>query len=90
VKAGLDGVVWTEDTTGGQPSHNGFTPGWHAAGGIALGLNSLGTGAIKEGAIAGLGAIFFEWDYSAIDGLGLGGKLHVGDSTWVAGLMFDL
>jgi hypothetical protein len=90
VKAGLDGVYWTETTTGGQASHNGFTPGWHVAAGIALGLNSLGTGAIKQGAVAGPGSLFFEWDYAAINGLGMGSQLHVGDSTWCAGLMFDL
>ena len=90
VKGGLDGVVWTESTSGGKPSHSGFTPGWHVAGGLALGLNSLGTGPVKPGAIAGSGSIFFEWDYAAINGLGLGSALHVGDSTWFAGLMFDL
>jgi len=90
VKAGLDGVVWTEGTTGDQSSHNGFTPGWHVTAGLALGLNSLGTGAIKQGAVAGAGSLFFEWDYAAINGLGLGSELHVGDSTWFAGLMFDL
>ena len=89
-KAGLDGVVWTESTTGGKASHSGFTPGWHVAAGLALGLNTLGLGAIRQGAIAGPGALFFEWDYAKIDGLGMGGKMHVGDSTWVAGLMFDL
>jgi hypothetical protein len=90
VKAGLDGVVWTESTTGGKANHNGFTVGWHVAAGLALGLNSLGLGANHPGAIAGPGALFFEWDYAAINGLGLGKELHVGDSTWVAGLMFDL
>jgi hypothetical protein len=90
VKAGLDGAIWTESTTGGQSSHNGFTPGWHVAAGMAIGLNSLGTGAIKQGAVAGLGSVFFEWDYAAISGLGMGSALHVGDSTWYAGLMFDL
>jgi hypothetical protein len=90
VKAGLDGVVWTESTTGGKASHSGFTPGWHVAAGLALGLNSLGMGANKPGAIAGSGALFFEWDYAAINGLGIGKELHVGDNTWFAGLMFDL
>ena len=88
-KAGLDGTVWTESTTG-KTSHNGFTPGWHMTAGILLGLNSLGTGAIKQGAVAGPGSLFFEWDYAAINGLGMSNLLHVGDSTWFAGLMFDL
>jgi hypothetical protein len=89
VKAGLDSVVWTESSTG-KASHTGITPGWHAAAGLALGLNSLGLGANKPGAIAGPGSLFFEWDYAVISGLGLSGALHVGDSTWFAGLMFDL
>jgi len=28
--------------------------------------------------------LFFEWDYAAINGLGFGRTLHVGDSTWFA------
>ncbi len=90
LKAGLDVVMWTGASTGNNASHTGLTPGWHVAGGMALGLNSLGLGAVKPGAVAGPGSLFFEWDYAAINGLGLGGKLHVGDSTWFAGVMFDL
>jgi hypothetical protein len=89
-KAGLNGVMWTESTTGGKASHSGFTLGWHVAAGLALGLNTLGLGSIKQGAIAGAGALFFEWNHATINGLGLSGKMHVGDSTWIAGLMFDL
>jgi len=90
VKAGLDGVMWTGTTTGGSASHTGFTPGWHVAAGMALGLNFLGLGAVRPGEVAGPCALFFEWDYAAINGLGLGDMLHVGDSTGFAGLMFDL
>ncbi len=89
-KAGLDAVVWTATRTGDSASHTGVTLGWHVAAGMALGLSSLGLGSVKAGEVAGPGALFFEWDYAAINGLGLGGELHVGDSTWVAGLMFDL
>ena len=90
LKAGLDGVVWTASRTGGSASHTGFTPGWHVAAGVALGLNFLGLGSLNPGALADPCALFFEWDYAAIDGLGLGNSLHVGDSTWFAGVMFDL
>ena len=90
VKAGLDGVVWTASRTGGSASHSGFTAGWHVAAGVALGLNFLGLGVINPGALADPCALFFEWDYAAINGLGLGNSLHVGDSTWFAGVMFDL
>jgi hypothetical protein len=88
-KAGLDLAVWTASTTG-SPSHTGLTPGWHAACGVSLGLNWLGLGSIKRGEIAGPGSLFFEWDWAQLDGLGTGNRLHVGDSTWYAGLAFDL
>jgi hypothetical protein len=90
LKAGLDGVVWTASSTGGSASHSGFTPGWHIAGGVALGLNFLGMGTINPGALADPCALFFEWDYAAIDGLGFGKMLHVGDNTWFAGVTFDI
>ena len=89
-KVGLDGVMWTGTSTGGSASRTGFTPGWHVAAGMALGLNFLGLGAVRPGEVAGPCALFFEWDYAAINGLGLGDMLHVGDSTGFAGLMFDL
>jgi hypothetical protein len=90
LKAGLDGVVWTASRTGGSGSHTGFTPGWHLAAGVAIGLNFLGLGSLNPGALADPCALFFEWDYAAINGLGLDSSLHVGDSTWFAGVMFDL
>jgi len=89
-KAGLDAMMWTATRSGDSASHTGLTLGWHVAAGMALGLNSLGLGSVKPGEVAGPGALFFEWDYAAINGLGMSGELHVGDSTWVAGLMFDL
>lgn len=89
-KAGLDAMMWTATRSGDSASHTGLTLGWHVAAGMALGLNSLGLGSVKSGEVAGPGALFFEWDYAAINGLGMSGELHVGDSTWVAGLMFDL
>jgi hypothetical protein len=57
---------------------------------VALGLNFLGMGTLNPGALADPCALFFEWDYAAINGLGFGGTLHVGDSTWFAGITFDL
>ncbi len=90
VKAGLDGVTWTATSTGDSASHSGFTPGWHAAAGLALGLKFLGVGNLNPGALPDPFALFFEWDYAAINGLGLSGKLHVGDNIWFAGAVFDL
>ena len=89
-KAGLDAMMWTATRSGDSASHTGLTLGWHLAAGLALGMNSFGLGSVKPGEVAGPGALFFEWNYAAINGLGMSGKLHVGDNTWVAGLMFDL
>jgi hypothetical protein len=89
VKAGLDLATWTAQT-GGRASHTGITPGWHAAAGVSLGLNLLGLGPIRRGEIGGPGALFFEWDWAVLNGLGMGDRLHLGDSTWYAGLLFDL
>lgn len=89
-KAGLDGVFWTASNTGASASSTGFSPGWHMAGGLMIGLNALDTGELNPEGVAGPCAIFFEWDYAAINGLGLGKALRVGDNTWFAGLMFDL
>jgi hypothetical protein len=47
-------------------------------------------GTINPGALADPCALFFEWDYAAINGLGFGKMLHVGDNTWFAGVTFDL
>ncbi|HEX7507648.1 MAG TPA: fibronectin type III domain-containing protein [Polyangia bacterium] len=90
LKVGLDSVAWTETSTGESASHTGFTPGWHIAVGMALGLHFLGLGAVKAGEVAGPCSLFFEWNYAAINGLGMSHALHVGDNTWFAGLMFDL
>ena len=89
-KAGLDFVMWTASSSGNGGSHTGLSPGWHVAGGLMLSLGVVAGNPSQPGALAGLGALFWEWDYAAIDGLGLGHALHLGDSTWYAGLMFDL
>jgi hypothetical protein len=90
VKVGLDAVLWTASASGGDGSTSGLSPGWHVAGGLMLSLSFLAGGASQPGALAGPGALFWEWDYAAVNGLGLDHALHVGDSTWYAGLMFDL
>jgi hypothetical protein len=89
-KIGLDGVLWTATNTGSSDSQSGLSLGWHAAAGLMLGLNFLGNGEVRLGAIADPCALFFEWDYAAINGLGFGHALRVGDSTWFAGIMFDI
>jgi len=53
---------------------------------VALGLKFLGLGNLNPGALPDPFALFFEWDYAAINGLGLSGKLHVGDNVRLAAL----
>jgi hypothetical protein len=89
-KLGLDGVLWTMSNTGDNNAPTGFTLGWHAAGGMMLGLGFLNYGEGNPHGIADPCALFFEWSYAAINGLGMGHALHVGDSTWFAGVMFDI
>ena len=89
-KLGLDGTAWKASSTGENSSQAGLSLGWHATAGLMLGLTSLLSSPIVAGAIADPCALFFEWSYAAINGLGLSNALHVGDSTWFAGIAFDL
>jgi hypothetical protein len=87
-KLGLDATYWTVSTTGSE-SHSGISWGWHGAVGLMVGFTWLGSRGNPQG-IADPAALFFEWDYAAINGLGMADSLHVGDNTWYAGLMFDI
>jgi hypothetical protein len=89
-KAGLDSTVWTASTTGQSSSHSGLSMGWHATAGLMLGLGWIWSSATNPGDVAAPCALFFEWSYAAINGLGLGHALHVGDNTWFAGIAFDI
>ena len=89
-KLGLDGTEWKASSTGESSAHTGLSLGWHATAGLMLGLSFLSSSASGAGAIADPCALFFEWNYAAINGLGLSNALHVGDSTWFAGIAFDL
>jgi len=88
-KLGLDATYWQVTNTGGN-TESGVSLGWHAAAGVMLGLAWLGNEATNPEGLADPCALFFEWDYAAINGLGLQKTLHVGDNIWFAGLMFDL
>jgi hypothetical protein len=89
-KLGLDATAWTASNTGSSGSRSGMSLGWHAAAGMMLGCGLFDSrGANPEG-LADPCALFFEWDYAAINGLGMANSLHVGDNTWCAGIMFDL
>ena len=91
-KLGLDYCSWSTGRTSAG-TNTGWTPGWHAAGGVALDLGILDRNSANVLAHDfGLDrmALFFEWNYVALDGLGAANRLHVGDDTWLAGLMLDM
>jgi len=89
-KAGLDGVWWTARNSGGSSARDGLSLGWHVAAGLMFDLGVFGKEAPRPGALADPCALFFEWDYAAINGLGIGHALHVGDNTGFAGITFAL
>jgi hypothetical protein len=93
VKAGLDGTIWTMSDSAKPSSTSGVTFGWHAAGGLALTLDFLdpeSARTLDQEAGVNQTAIFFEVAHYALDGLGGGPQLRVGDTTWLAGLMLEL
>jgi len=89
-KFGLDAVDWAVTNSGDTNSQANISIGWHAVAGAMLGLTWLGVGSGSTDCIADPFALFFEWDYSKINGLGLTHSLQVGDSIWFVGVMFDL
>lgn len=88
-KLGLDATYWTVTTTA-SASQSGVSLGWHAAAGVLMGFDWLDARAANPQGIADPCALFFEWDYAAVNGLGITHSLHVGDDIWFAGIMFDL
>lgn len=99
VKAGFNYTVWTiRNSTGdvveldnGNRSQGG-TAGWQMAAGLSLMLDFLDPGAARafDGDI-GVNHTYAFFEVSKINGRGLGAKnvLHVGDTTWFGGLMFE-
>lgn len=98
-KLGLDYALWwvtngngevPEDATGG--TGRGGTLGWHAAIGLSLVLDFLDPVAAHQFDIE-MGVnhthLFAELGHWDISGLGAGHRLHVGDNTWMAGLLFE-
>jgi hypothetical protein len=98
-KAGLNYSFWriTDGngevatlTQGGRGS--GGTLGWQASVGLALQLDGLDPGSMRElDSDSGLNHVYAFWDWSHIDasGLGMSHRLHVGDDTWSAGLLVE-
>jgi hypothetical protein len=91
-KAGLDCTLWQISDTS-QADRNGRTLGWHAAAGVTLDLSPLDPEAAadmdRESGVNQT-ALFFEVARYSLDGFGSGSALHVGDTTWFAGLMLEL
>jgi len=97
-KLGLNYTFWgitngngnVPDYEGGHGS--GGTAGWQAAAGMSLMLDILDPDAAR-GLDMETGVnhsyVFFEWNHVDASGLGMSNKLHVGDSRWVIGLMFE-
>jgi hypothetical protein len=86
---GNGNVAKSED--GGHGS--GGTPGWQAAVGVALQLDLLDPGSARSlDSETGVNHsyLFFEYAHYEASGLGRKNVLHVGDTTWVLGLMFEL
>jgi hypothetical protein len=98
-KLGLDYVFWSvengngevpEDASGGRGA--GGTLGWHAAVGLSLVLDFFdqnGANQFDEEMGINHTHLFFEYGHIDVSGLGQSNRLHVGDNTWTAGMMFE-
>ena len=97
-KLGFNYTIWSVyDADGEVVEANGTrarggTRGWQAAVGVSLVLDFIDPGAARaldsETGVNHTHA-FFELARFEVDGLGQDDKLNVGDSTWLAGLMFE-
>lgn len=98
-KVGLDYVIWTitngngdvpEDPVGGRGQ--GGTLGWHAAVGLSLVLDFMDPISAQQFDVE-MGVnhthLFVELGHWDVNGLGMANRLHVGDTTWVGGLLFE-
>ena len=98
-KVGLDWAYWQitdgndEIATDGQNGRaRGGTLGWHAAAGIAFVLDWVDPEAARSfDADMGVNhtSLLFQVTRSDISGLGMSDRLHVGDTNWSLGLMFQ-
>jgi hypothetical protein len=70
----------------------GGTLGWHAAAGLSLMLDFFdqdGANQFDEESGVNHTQLFFEYGHLDISGLGEAHRLHLGDNTWTAGIMFE-
>jgi hypothetical protein len=98
-KAGLDYGYWSitdgndeiaTDNAGGKG--RGGTPGWHVAAGLSVVLDFIDPDSAR-GLDDEMGVnhthLFIELGHYDLSGFGRSGQLHVGDTTWTAGLLFE-
>lgn len=98
-KLGFDYVYWTVTNGNGEVptdarggTGQGGTLGWHATVGLSLVLDVFDQGAANQfDEEMGINHthLFFEFTHLDASGLGASNRLHVGDTTWNAGIMFE-
>jgi hypothetical protein len=98
-KVGLSYTLWQITDANGDVARSddghkgrGGTPGWQAAGGVALLLDFIDPGSARAlDSDTGVNHTYLFAEIGRYEASGLGRKnaLHVGDTTWVAGLMFE-
>jgi hypothetical protein len=98
-KVGLSYTIWRITDANGETARTedgkrgrGGTPGWQAAAGVALLLDFIDPASARAlDADTGVNHtyLFFEMGRYEASGLGRAKALHVGDTTWFAGLMFE-
>jgi hypothetical protein len=97
-KLGLDYVMWFITNGNGETPHagggvgRGGTLGWHAAVGLQLVLDFFEPDTARQlDTETGVNHthLFVELGHWNVSGFGQSGKLHVGDTTWMTGLLVE-
>lgn len=97
-KIGLGLGLWSAGSGDETARYNGdlgrdTTWGIHSAIGLSLALNFLDPRAsvqLDESVGVNHAYLFFEWMNASLDGLGSRPQMHIGSSSWVAGLALDM
>jgi hypothetical protein len=98
-KVGFDYVLWSVKNANGDVPDDGVggrgqggTWGWHAAVGLSFILDFLDPISAQQFDVE-MGVnhthLFVELGTWNVNGLGMANKLHVGDTTWAGGLLFE-
>ncbi len=104
-KLGLNYTIWSADDPDGEVATatapgssdkrrgRGGTLGWQVAGGLSLQLDFIDPDAARRlDTEVGINSthLFIEWTRIELPAFGGEKKLHVGDTTWFAGLLFEM